>query len=137
MDYDVIPSDAIEIIDIEELKNKRIMSNLITGNQFQVLQMTYPSAVADDNVLRVKFTLDVKNGKGVALSGGGIFKGENYIGSFDGLCDFAHNVSGADKEAVDALLESLSDVLYDEYQVEKPQEIEVERPEPQEEENNG
>lgn len=112
------------------------MSNLITGNQFQVLQMTYPSAVADDNVLRAKFTLDVKNGKGVALSGGGIFKGETYIGSFDGLCGFAHNVSGVDKEAVDALLESLSDVLYEEYQVEKPQEI-VEDVKPQEEENNG
>ena len=112
------------------------MSNLVTGNLFQVLQLTYPSAIAADTTLRVKFTLDVRNGKGVALSGGGIFKGENYIGSFDGLCGFAHNVTGEDKEAVDALLSDLSDVLFEEFQVEKPQEI-VEEVKPQEEENNG
>lgn len=101
------------------------MKNFITTNQVQILQLVFPSAVKEDNTLRAKFTLDVLNGKGVALSGGGLFKGEKYIGSFDGLGGFAHNVKGADKEGVEALLDNLSDALEREFGIEKPKKIEI------------
>lgn len=68
-----------------------------------------------ENGIHLSFALDIRDGVAIGISGGGIFNRENYIGSFDGLVGFAHNVSGKNKEAVDALLDELSSVLEDEY----------------------
>ena len=60
---------------------------LITNSTHQILEMCYPTQLAEDNNIRAKFTLDTKDGKGIALSCGGIFKGKSYIGSFAGFID--------------------------------------------------
>lgn len=85
--------------------------NLISGTVYQTMEMAFPSAKKNDGVLRALFTLDTKNGIAISLSGGGIFKGDSYIGSFDGFVGFTHNVVNEDKEAVDTLLEELSETL--------------------------
>lgn len=92
-------------------------NNLISGTVYQTMEMSFPSAKENDGVLRALFTLDTKNGIAISLSGGGIFKGDSYIGSFDGFVGFVHNVAGEDKEAVDVLLEDLSEALTESFGV--------------------
>lgn len=93
---------------------------LIPTTTYQTISFCYPSEKADDNVIRASFALDVKNNVGIGLSGGGLWKGLDYIGSFDGFIGFAHNVEGEDKEAVDALLADLSVALNEAYDVPLP-----------------
>lgn len=93
---------------------------LIPTTVYQTISLAFPSEKADDNVIRATFALDVKNNIGIGLSGGGLWKGLNYIGSFDGFIGFAHNVEGEDKEAVDALLADLSVALNEAYGVPLP-----------------
>lgn len=98
--------------------------------------MTFPSEMADDNVIRASFVLDVKDGVGTSVNNGGLWKGTRYIGSFDGLVGFAHNVLGEDREGVDALLDDLSQALHDQYKVPLPELPEETEP-IAEEENDG
>ena len=101
---------------------------LTPSTVYQTISMAFPSAKANDGVIRASFALDVKDNIGIGLSGGGIFKGLDYIGSFDGLVGFAHNVTGADKDAVDALLAELSVALHEAYGVPLPITDEVDAP---------
>lgn len=96
------------------------MSKFVSSTVYQTISLTFPSAKADDGKIRVSFALDVKDGVGIGLSGGGVWKGEQYIGSFDGFCGFVHNVSGEDAPAVDAVLSELSTALESEYGVPAP-----------------
>ena len=98
--------------------------NLIPNSVYQTLRVVFPSAMADDAELRLNLTLDVKDGVAIGMSGGGIYEGEKYIGSFYGLCGFAHDVTGEKKEAVDALLSDLSDTLAESYGVPLPAQME-------------
>ena len=93
---------------------------LIPTTTYQTISFCYPSEKADDNVIRASFALDVRNNVGIGLSGGGLWKGLAYIGSFDGFIGFAHNVEGEDKPAVDALLADLSVALNEAYDVPLP-----------------
>lgn len=93
---------------------------LIPTTTYQTISFCYPSEKQDDNVIRASFALDVKNNVGIGLSGGGLWKGLAYIGSFDGFIGFAHNVEGEDKAAVDALLADLSVALNEAYDVPLP-----------------
>lgn len=93
---------------------------LIPSTVYQTISMEFPSAKANDGVIRASFALDVKNNIGIGLSGGGVWKGLNYIGSFDGLIGFVHNVTGPDKEAVDTMLGELSEALHEAYGVPLP-----------------
>lgn len=83
----------------------------------QTISMEFPSGKADDNAIRVSFSLDVLNDTAIGLSGGGVWKGLTLIGSFDGLVGFAHNVRGEDADAVTAVLRDLSETLSGEYGV--------------------
>ena len=101
---------------------------------YQTISMEFPSEKANDGEIRVSFALDVKNDTAIGLSGGGIWKGLDLIGSFDGFVGFAHNVTGADKEAVDEVLHDLSEALTEEYNVPPVVVPELEpEPEPEEE----
>lgn len=91
------------------------MNELVQEEVFQAIQISYPSRRADDNALRAVFTLNVKDGAAIAMSGGAIWKGFSYIGSFDGLVGFQHNISGADAAAADELLANLSIALSERY----------------------
>ena len=93
---------------------------LIPTTTYQTISFCYPSEKQDDNVIRASFALDVRNNVGIGLSGGGLWKGLAYIGSFDGFIGFAHNVEGEDKPAVDALLADLSVALNEAYDVPLP-----------------
>lgn len=112
--------------------------SLIATTTYQTLELCYPSALAEDSTLRATFTLNTKDGRGIAVTLGGLFKGKNYIGSFAGFQGFVHDVKGADKEAVEALLEALSQELNESYSIPLP-EVPEEMSEPAEEEgeNNG
>ena len=99
---------------------------------YQTISMEFPSEIVDDGEIRLSFALDVKNEDAIGLSGGGVWKGVEMIGSFDGFVGFAHNVTGEDKPAVDALLHDLSEALTEEYNVPP-----VEEPTPEEEEGSG
>lgn len=98
------------------------MNNLSIGTTYQTLSMSF----GDESGLHLSFTLDVKDGIGVGFSGGAVWDGEDYIGSFDGLSGFAHNVEGERADAVTALLSDLSDALEENYGVPKPVVIETE-----------
>lgn len=99
---------------------------------YQTISMEFPSEIVDDGEIRLSFALDVKNEDAIGLSGGGVWKGAKMIGSFDGFVGFAHNVTGEDKPAVDALLHDLSEALTEEYNVPPVVMPELE-PEPEEE----
>lgn len=99
------------------------MNNLSTKTSYQSLSMSF----GDEPGLHLTFTLDVKDGIGVGFSGGAVWDGENYIGSFDGLMGFAHNIEGERADAVTALLSDLSDALEENYGVPKPVVIEPEQ----------
>lgn len=99
---------------------------------YQTISMEFPSEKANDGEIRVSFALDVKNDTAIGLSGGGVWKGLELIGSFDGFVGFAHNVTGADKEAVDEVLHDLSEALTEEYNV-PPVVVPELEPEPEEE----
>lgn len=96
------------------------MSKLVSNTVYQTISMTFPSAKADDGAIRVSFALDVKDGVGIGLSGGGVWKGEQFIGSFDGFSGFAHNVTGEDAAAVDSVLAELSEALESEFGIPAP-----------------
>lgn len=99
--------------------------------------MCFPSRRSDDSVIRAMFTLDVKEGKAIGLSGGALWKGFSYLGSFDGFVGFQHNVSGADSAAADAVLEALSAALHEQYDVPLP-DAGIDEPEhPEEDIDNG
>lgn len=106
---------------------------LIPTTTYQTISFCYPSEKADDNVIRASFALDVRNNVGIGLSGGGLWKGLAYIGSFDGFIGFAHNVEGEDKPAVDALLADLSVALNEAYDVPLPTSGDMPEPEEQRE----
>ena len=96
---------------------------LVQNNISAVISMAYPSALADDNDLRLVFTLEVRDGVAIGLWGGGIFQGRNFVGSFSGLIGFNHDVIGERLVAVEALLVELQDIRDEEYGVPKPVEI--------------
>ncbi len=113
------------------------MNELIQEEVYQTIQMCFPSRRSDDSVIRAMFTLDTKEGKAIALSGGALWKGFSYLGSFDGFVGFQHNVSGADSAAADAVLEALSAALHEQYDVPLP-DAGIDKPEdPEEEVDNG
>jgi hypothetical protein len=93
---------------------------LVQSNISQVISMAYPSALADDNELRLVFTLEVRNGTAIGLWGGGVYQGRNYVGAFSGLIGFNHDVIGERREAAEALLGELQDILEEDYGVPKP-----------------
>lgn len=104
---------------------------LVQSNISQVISMAYPSALADDNELRLVFTLEVRNGTAIGLWGGGIYQGRDYVGAFSGLIGFNHDVIGERREAVETLLGELQDILDEDYGVPKPVEMPEGEPEPE------
>jgi hypothetical protein len=86
-------------------------------DKYETIAMNFPDDPKDDGQISVSFTLDVHNDTAIAMSGGVVHKGLDYIGSFDGLVGFAHNAEGPDKPAVDAVLHDLSEALTEEYNV--------------------
>lgn len=104
---------------------------LVPTTTYQTISFCYPSEKRDDGQIRVSFALDVRNNAGIGLSGGGVWKGMTYIGSFDGFVGFAHNVKGDDAAAVDLLLRNLSIDLHEAYGVPLP-DTSVEEPLPEE-----
>ena len=93
------------------------MSKLVPETVYQTISMVFPSAKKNDGKIRVSFALDVKDGIAVGMSGGGVWKGNDYIGSFYGLVGFQHNVIGENAAAVDTLLADLSAALEEDYGV--------------------
>ena len=49
------------------------MSKFVSSTVYQTISLTFPSAKADDGKIRVSFALDVKDGVGIGLSGGGVW----------------------------------------------------------------
>ncbi len=96
------------------------MGKLISETVYQTISMVFPSAKRNDGKIRVSFALDVKDGVAVGMSGGGVWKGNEYIGSFYGLIGFCHSVVGENAEAVDSVLAELSSALESDYGVPAP-----------------
>lgn len=84
--------------------------------QYDTLFIRFP----ENGSLQARFALDTRDGKGIAVYNGGIWKNDLHIGNFDGLIGFGHNVSGEDKDAVDTLMRQLSDYLTENYGVSRP-----------------
>lgn len=100
------------------------MGKFVSSAVYQTISMTFPSAMSDDGEIRVSFALDVRDGVAIGLSGGGVWKGKEFIGSFDGFSGFAHNVVGDDAEVVSEVLSDLSSALEEEFGVPAPISIE-------------
>lgn len=96
------------------------MGKLVPETVYQTISMAFPSAKKNDGKIRVTFALDVKDGIAVGMSGGGVWKGNDYIGSFYGLVGFCHNVVGENASAVDKVLSDLSAALEADYGVPAP-----------------
>ena len=109
------------------MAKKQLIQNSISA----VMQMAFPSALADDSTLRAVFSLEVRDGVALNLWGGGIYQGREFVGPFSGLVGFNHNIVGEKKEAVEALLADLQVALED-YGVPNPAALEApEEPEPE------
>lgn len=109
------------------MAKKQLIQNSISA----VMQMAFPSALADDSTLRAVFSLEVRDGVALNLWGGGIYQGREFVGSFSGLMGFNHNVIGEKKAAVETLLADLQVALED-YGVPNPADMEApEEPEPE------
>lgn len=68
----------------------------------------YPSAITDDATVRFSVELEMQGGAVVASHYGTVYKGNSTIGHFN---DYQHDVTDADKEAVDAQMTAFKSEL--------------------------